>query len=177
MPSNYPLPGKLRRLSLTVFLSLRWLVPYLSPYAFSFIGPILPIVRFRRTSVAINCAASDPSPILITSWRSVIKLRPAFWRDATGNFSSVSLVILLLAMPSKASPATLWTSGILKVFLRLIVRPRFGEEVRRRGDRTALLVGLRRRVDVLRLRALARRQAFLLMPPACLMAHLGSLAT
>jgi len=68
-------------------------------------------------------------------------------------------------------------SGILKVFLRrLIVRPRFGEEVRRRGDR--LVVLLRRRVDVvLRLRARASLQAFLLMPPACLIAHLGSFAT
>jgi len=138
-------------------------------------GPILPIVRFRRTSVAINCAIREPRPSLITSSFLSRRLSPAFCNVLTGSERAPFCVIPFEAMPNKAIPATLCMSGILKLFLRLIVRPRLGEEVRRRGDR--VLVGVRRRVDVLRPRALARRQAFLLMPPACLMAHLGSLAT
>ena len=124
-----------------------------------------PTVRFFSTSVATNCATREPRPILIAWSLLAIRLSPAFCNALTGAARAELCVIPADAIPSKASPATVWTSGIEKVFFLLIV----------------VLLGLDRRVArrlgvVVRPRPRrASDQAFLLIPPACLIAHLGSL--
>jgi len=150
--------------------------PVIFIHTFMRIGPRDAISFFRRISEDKNCAARLATAIVTACSLPATRFAPLVCSAPSGSLRTPALVCPPLAMEKSASPATVFTSGILKLFLRLIVRPLgLRERVRRRGDRT--LVGLRRRVDVLRRRARKRLQAFLLMPPACLIAHLGSFAT
>ena len=137
-------------------------------HTFNLIGPIAPISFFLRTSEETNCAARLATPILTAASLFAIRLAPVFSRAASGSASTVLLVWLPLARLNRARPAAVFTKGILKDFLRLIVRPLDLAGVRRRFPARA-----RRRDEALRPRR-ASLQAFLLIPPACLIAHLGS---